>query len=80
MRRLTNKEHTFYEIWSEYHAESVFVDHKPTKIELLEISLHEQWIGLLDSEEGQSHFINSLRVEPLKPIYTNESIRRSNKS
>lgn len=69
-----------YEVWSEEHAESVFVNHKPTKVELFEISLRQKWLGLFDSDEGQAHFVSSLRVEPLQPIYTNEPIRRSNKS
>lgn len=28
------KNHTFYEVWNEWAAESVYVDHKPTKDEI----------------------------------------------
>jgi hypothetical protein len=43
MIKLSNK-HTLYEIWNEYHAEMVFVDHKPNTEELLFICEKESWI------------------------------------
>lgn len=64
-----SKSHTIYEIWSEQDAESTFIDHKPTLLELFTISLDKKWIGLLDSSEGQRAFVDSLIVEKL-PIYT----------
>ena len=43
MLKLSNN-HTIYEVWCEWTAESVFVDHKPTKEELEEIRKKE-WPG-----------------------------------
>lgn len=31
------KKHTVYEVWNEWVAESVFIDHKPTKAEVREL-------------------------------------------
>ena len=36
------KEHTLYEVWSEWAAESVFVDHKPTEEEIVAL-WEENW-------------------------------------
>lgn len=54
-----------WEVWNEYIAESVFVDHKPTKEEILEISKLEGWN--VDSWVDKDHFIETyIHVEPLK--------------
>ena len=37
-----SKNHTFYEVWSEDAAESVYVDHKPTKADVDQIWI-ENW-------------------------------------
>ena len=56
-----------WEVWNEYIAESVFVDHKPTKEEILEIFRLEEW-GV-DSWVDKDWFIETyIHVEPL-PVY-----------
>jgi len=55
MKRITN--HTIYEIWNEYTAESVFVDHKPSKEEVEEIKLH-MWGKILIFHLIQCRFKN----------------------
>lgn len=39
-----SKNHNICEVWCEYTAESVFIDHKPTKAELEEIR-QKEWPG-----------------------------------
>lgn len=56
----TNK-HSMWEVWSETMAESVYVDHRPTKKELEEI-LWTRWKGR-DS-------VDTLMVFKLEPYYT----------
>lgn len=41
MRKSTRLD--FWEVWNEWKAESVFVDHKPTKEEIAEIARKEKW-------------------------------------
>lgn len=69
MRKLKNKEHTLYEVWNEYHAESIFVDHKPTKAELIEICNLQQWTSP-SHQPDVSEIVKTLKVEHLQPIYT----------
>lgn len=45
MLKLT-KTHTFYEVWNEWAAESVYVDHKPTKAEVEFIVKKEWWADI----------------------------------
>jgi len=71
IKRLT--EHTIYEVWNEYVAESCFVDHKPTKQELIEICEKEKWI-LVDVKYATNQYIKQyIFVEKIKRIYTTES-------
>ena len=62
MKRTTN--HNLYEVWCEYHAESVYVDHKPTKEELEEIR-RKNWPG---TDQWDSPM--KLEVFKLAPLYT----------
>ena len=57
-------EHCIYEVWSEYHAESVYVDHKPTKEEVEELR-KKNWPG---TDQWELQF--KLRVYKLEPFYT----------
>ena len=45
-----SKRHTIYEVWCVWTAESVFIDHKPTKEELEEI-YRKEWPGRTDSRD-----------------------------
>ena len=68
------KNHTFYEVWNEWAAESVFFDHKPTKKELVELLEHEQWDDqwlVRYSTKGKDAFMKEmLHVEKFKKLYT----------
>jgi len=55
-----SKNHNIYEIWCEYAAESVYVDHIPSAEELKEIC-KKNWPDV--------HH-NDVVVERLKPFYT----------
>ena len=60
MKRITN--HTIYEIWNEYTAESVYVDHKPTNKEVMEIRT-TVW------GDVQNFPYHRIIIEKLKPMY-----------
>jgi len=71
VKRLTK--HTIYEIWNEYLAESVFIDHKPTKAEIEAVCESEDWersshTGL----DGEAFVHRYIHVEKLKKLYTSE--------
>lgn len=55
-------DHDFYEVWNEWIADSVFVDHRPTKAELNEIHKTEKW---------SSASFGKLQVFKVKRVYTN---------
>lgn len=55
-----------YQVWNKEDHKVVFLDHKPTVVELFTISLNHHWIGLFDSEESQHYFIKSLDVKKNK--------------
>ena len=40
-----------WEVWNEYVAESVYIDHKPTEADIIEILEFEEWPG--ESELGK---------------------------
>jgi hypothetical protein len=60
------KNHNIYEVWNESMAESVLVDHKPTKQELLEICKKEGWQGTDEDEK----LLKWIRCEKFDKIYT----------
>jgi hypothetical protein len=63
------KKHTVYEVWNEYVAESVFIDHKPTKTEVKELIEKNEWFkkwkDVTLSEFIRKHII----VERLEHFY-----------
>ncbi len=59
----TNK-HTIYEVWCEWAADSVFVDHKPSKAEMEELR-KKNWPGT-----DQWGIIHKLKVFKLANLYT----------
>jgi hypothetical protein len=63
MIKLTRK-HNIYEVWCEHAAESVFIDHKPTKKELEEIRI-KNWTGT-----DQYNNPHKLKAFKLQPFYT----------
>lgn len=70
IKRLTK--HTIYEVWNEYVAESVFVDHKPTKEEIKEI-FHKEWDidDIFENKDNLQRYIKQyIHIDKLKPIYT----------
>jgi len=56
--------HNIYEVWCDYTASSVFLDHKPTKKEVEEIR-RKQWPG-----SDQWDIPYKIIVFKLKPFYT----------
>jgi hypothetical protein len=58
------KNHTIYEVWCEHAAESVFVDHKPTKEEVEELRI-KNWPG---TDQWDIPF--ELQVFKLRHLYT----------
>lgn len=59
-----SKNHSIYEVWCEYTAESVFIDHKPTNEELEEIRT-KNWPG---TDQWGKVFV--LSVFKLERFYT----------
>lgn len=66
MKRLTN--HNIYEVWNEWAARSVFVDHKPTMDELMYIVDKECWCN--DPAQALQFIKKHIRVDKLTPMYT----------
>jgi hypothetical protein len=66
-----SKNHTVYEIWNEYCAESVFVDfgRKPTKSEIREICKEQQWFDFGYPQFLDVHIEKYILVEKLKRFY-----------
>ena len=62
-----SKKHNIYEIWNEYIAESVFIDHKPTKEEVRTICEMEDW-HLTSDWDGEDFIKKYIHIEPL-PVY-----------
>lgn len=60
LKRITN--HQIYEVWSEWEAESVFVDHKPSRKEVYYL-----WKTIWPNTPG------SPLVFKLKPLYVTDS-------
>jgi hypothetical protein len=63
MLKLSRK-HEIYEVWCEYTAESVYIDHRPTEEELDEIR-QKNWPGT--DQWGNAHILD---VSRLKHFYT----------
>ena len=60
-----------WEVWNEYIAESVFVDHKPTKEEILELFRLEEWDRIWGDGVNKDAFIKKyVHVEQLKIYQT----------
>ena len=81
IKKLTN--HTIYEVYNEWVAESILVDHKPTKKELYEIFRVEKWeIDLnrwfsVTQCATQDQFIEKyIHVEKVKKIYINDNRKK----
>jgi hypothetical protein len=67
MLKLTNN-HTLYEVWCSHFAESVYIDHKPTKNEIEEIRKN-RWLGIDDSG-----LLFEIEVFKLRPFYTGAAV------
>jgi hypothetical protein len=70
-----SKKHEIYEVWNEWAAESVFVDHKPTKAEVLELVELNDWYhhGI---PSKKNYFIKRyIHVEQLEHFYTYDKHR-----
>jgi len=71
VKRLTK--HTIYEVWNEYVAESVFVDHKPSHEEVIDIVKKEKWLRNYFDESKLDWYIGQfIHVEKLEKIYTKQ--------
>ena len=68
-----SKNHEVYEVWNEWVAESVFVDHKPTKDEveqLVNLNWPDSWKMASKRVTGISDFIKRfIHVERLDRFY-----------
>lgn len=62
MLKLSNN-HDIWEVWCEYAAESVFIDHKPNKEELEDIQ-QKNW------DRYWNVAGTKLKIYKLKPFYT----------
>ena len=71
VKRLTK--HTIYEVWNEYVAESVFVDHKPSYEEVKDIVQKEKWLrNYFDESKLDWYTSQFVHVEKLEKIYTKQ--------
>lgn len=67
-----SKRHEIYEVWNEWAAESVFVDHKPSRDEIKELIQTNDWF------DGQQNLTLGLfmkkfiHVERLQHFYTTD--------
>jgi hypothetical protein len=62
------KKHTIYEVWNEYLATSVFIDHKPTKNEFMKICYEEKWIDR--NHIPPSDMLRNIHTYKLDRLYT----------
>ncbi len=65
------RKHEIYEVWNDWSAESIFIDHKPTQAELMELVKKKRWYNELLNVEKRPTFIkNYIHVLRLRPLYT----------
>ncbi len=77
MLKLSRK-HNIYEVWNEWAAESVFVDHKPSKEEIKELVKKNDWNIIAHTGLSITLFIAKyIHVERLQHFYTYDKHRES---
>lgn len=65
-----SRNHQVYEVWNEWAAESVFVDHKPSKAEIKELVEKNQWNKVGHTGLSITLFIAKyIHVERLQRFY-----------
>lgn len=64
MKKIAN--HNLYEIWNEWDADSAFCEGKPTKEDLLNISITMKWIK---PDEKTHLWLEYLHVYKLTPFF-----------
>ena len=68
-----SRNHRIYEVWNEWAAESVFVDHKPSKAEIRELVEKNEWNRVTHTGLSITLFIvKYVHVERLQHFYTYE--------
>lgn len=71
-----SKKHNVYEVWNEWAAESVFVDHKPSVEEIVELVKKNDWYRVTPDTQDEAGFIRKwIHVERLQHFYTTAPAR-----
>jgi hypothetical protein len=71
-----SRNHDIYEVWNEWVSESVFVDHKPTKADILELIDKNQWKTIFAPVKTLAQFIRQyIYVERLEHFYTDDRVK-----
>ena len=69
--------HTIYEVWNEWNATSVFVDHKPSKAEIKELVEKNEWNRVTHTGLSITLFIKKyIHVERLRPFYVTDTNKK----
>ena len=67
------RKHKVYEVWNEWAAESAFIDHKPVKVEVMELVEKNHWYPgewRKDATSRVAFIKRYIHVKRLKPFYT----------
>ena len=71
-----SKKHEVYEVWNEWAAESVFVDHKPNPEEIKELVKKNDWYTVTADCYDVEEFIRKwVHIERLQHFYTTAPVR-----
>jgi len=74
-----SKNHKIYEVWNEWAAESVFVDHKPSIVEVEELTKLNEWYPSNTKYMTCKEFIKKfVLVEQLQRFYVTDTKRGGN--
>lgn len=70
--------HTIYEVWNEWTAESVFIDHKPSKTEveeLVQLNWPNNW-SVGEATNPGKWIKKYIHVERLRPFYVTDKEKK----
>ena len=64
-----SKKHEIYEVWNEWAAESVFIDHKPSRAEVKELIEKNEWFNKWKDMTLSAFIRKHIIVERLEHFY-----------
>ncbi len=70
-----SKNHTIYEVWNEWASESVFINHRPSKNEVLQLIFVKKWTTTFSNCSTIEKFIKKyIHIEKLQDYYVGDII------